>query len=243
LWRTIVSKHLTDEEMALYVDAMRLERTRELPGRIEHHVSGCEHCKKEMLSLLELTDELPYNREEPHPYFDRVVRQRPVLWGRAWRVAAVLAGAIGIGVIWNALAPFQGEAPPAPRVSLHADSATSEPPASAAGPGMHDLASRFEPSPNLEDLVGMPLRSVSPASSLPPSGAVVKNPVRLTWQVAIPGPYAVSVLDNTDRVVFDTTLALSRVSVLERLGPGLYYWKIVAGGRLQLVSKFVVREP
>jgi len=244
-----VSKHLSSGELALYVDAMRLERAPELPGSIQLHVSRCEQCKKEVLELLELTDTLPYNTEEPHPYFDRVITPPSAAWVTAWRLAAVLALAVGLGAIWYVLDPF-GEIRVEPRAeSVIEDSArsadevatsTREPAVSEASTEAGDMAARFVESPNLEDLVGMPLRSGAAASGSPAAGAVLAAPIELTWRTTEAGPFRVSVLDNTDRVVLDTAVASSRVIVQQRLGPGLYYWKVVAGGKLQLVSKFLV---
>ena len=244
-----MSNHLSSEELALYVDAMRLDRAPELPGRIQLHVSRCEQCKEEVLELLELTDTLPYNTEEPHPYFDRVITPPSRAWVTAWRVAAALAVVIGLGAIGYLLDPL-GEKRLEPRaVSFIEDSArsadeaplaTREPAVSPASPDGGDMAARFVESPNLEDLVGMPLRSGPSAMGSPPAGAVLEGPIEFTWRTTAPGPFRVSVLDNTDHVVFDTALAASRMILHQRLGPGLYYWKVVAGGRLQLVSKFLV---
>jgi hypothetical protein len=245
-----VTTHLSDRDKALYADAMRLERTGKLPGTIRTHVSQCEQCKKEILDLLELTDGVPYSAEGTHPYFDRAREPRTAVWVRAWRIAAVLAAAIGIGLIWDVLTPFQEQVPPRSDITLESESTgpvlpetTATDQSTSPGTTAGDLASRFEPSPNLEDLVGMPLRSVSTAGFRPAVGAVLTNPVRLSWEATLRGPYRLSILDNRDRTLVDTTLGVSRLVLPGRLGAGLYYWKLVAGGKLQFVSKFSVREP
>ena len=244
-----MSKHLTAEELALYTDAMRLERTTELPARLERHVSSCEKCKREILILVELGEELRHGTNEPHPYFDRAPLGPRSPWQTVWRVAAVLAVAAGLGVIWYTLDPPGARAPEPLVEYLQVDSAAREesPILQEAAkatplPPSEDLAARFAESPNLEDLVGMPLRSGVLAASTPPPSAVLDGSVELAWQTSVRGPYRVSILDNRDRVVFDSSIAVSRVAIPGELAPGLYYWKVVADGKLQFVSKFFVKE-
>ena len=243
-----MSKHLTAEELALYTDAMHLERTAELPAKLERHVSSCEKCKREILILVELGEELQHRTNDPHPYFDRPPLGPRSPWQTVWRVAAVLAVAAGLGVIWYTLDP-PGERTPEPLVEyLQVDStAGGETPTSqeaaepAPLPRSEDLAARFAESPNLEDLVLMPRRSGTLTASTPPPSAVLDGPVELAWQTEVRGPYRVSILDNQDQVIFDSSTAVSRVVLPGELEPGLYYWKVVADGKLQFVSKFFVK--
>ena len=245
-----MSKHLTSEEVALYVDGIRLKRETELPARMVRHVSTCERCKQSVLELLELTRDLSYTDMKAHPYFDRLPEPGPRAWETVWRVAAVLAVAIGLGALWYLLDP-PGSEGPAPLAEFAAEDSIPHTvtqtealrgPADSTAPG-HGLASRFEESPNLEDLVGIPLRSGSPVVSHPPAGAALDVPFELAWETEEAGPFVVSILDNRDRVVWDTSLSATVLTVRRLPGPGLYYWRVVAGEKLLVVSRFVVGKP
>ena len=64
------SAHLTDEEFALYTDAIILNSLDRLPNEILCHVMECIRCKKELLELLNLVDaQESYTIPDPHPYF------------------------------------------------------------------------------------------------------------------------------------------------------------------------------
>ena len=46
--------HLTDEEFALYADAIILNSSDRLPNKILRHVMECNRCKKKLMELLNL---------------------------------------------------------------------------------------------------------------------------------------------------------------------------------------------
>lgn len=62
--------HLSDEEFALYTDAIVLNCQSQVPKAIQYHVTECLECKKELLELqwlLEIQKSLFFL--EPHPFF------------------------------------------------------------------------------------------------------------------------------------------------------------------------------
>ena len=69
----IRSEHLSEEELALYVEGMKLDVSRRLPERLLAHVEGCLNCKVELMELFELVDALdervPYLTLKGHPFF------------------------------------------------------------------------------------------------------------------------------------------------------------------------------
>jgi hypothetical protein len=61
------SAHLTDEEFALYTDAIVLNSLDRLPTEILNHVMECTRCKKELLELIDLAGaHEPNSRPETH---------------------------------------------------------------------------------------------------------------------------------------------------------------------------------
>ena len=66
------SGHLTEEEFALYVDAIFLDLVDMLDDPIKHHVMECYSCKRELLEIKDLLEEekTVINTKE-HPFFTR----------------------------------------------------------------------------------------------------------------------------------------------------------------------------
>ncbi|HTR82130.1 MAG TPA: hypothetical protein VMM58_10920 [Bacteroidota bacterium] len=65
-------RHLTDEELALYGDAIVLEMQDRLPPTILIHVMECEHCKKELMGLFDVIEgQEPYVDGDRHPVLGR----------------------------------------------------------------------------------------------------------------------------------------------------------------------------
>src|SRR5664279_4340394 len=62
--------HLNEEGVALFVDALKLDRTGELPREVREHVAGCQTCKKEVTGLFSLLGDEDYGNTPEHPYFD-----------------------------------------------------------------------------------------------------------------------------------------------------------------------------
>ena len=48
-------QHLTDQEIALWVDAATEDRVEEIPGRIAMHVETCLHCKEKIIEISQST--------------------------------------------------------------------------------------------------------------------------------------------------------------------------------------------
>ena len=62
--------HLTDEEFALYVDAIILNSLDRLPNEILCHMMECARCKEELMELLNLVEaQKSHTRPETHPFF------------------------------------------------------------------------------------------------------------------------------------------------------------------------------
>jgi hypothetical protein len=62
--------HLTDEEFALYADAIIFSSLDRLPDKILYHVMECISCKKELMGLLNLVEaQKSRTRPETHPFF------------------------------------------------------------------------------------------------------------------------------------------------------------------------------
>src|SRR5512135_559190 len=88
--------HLNEEGVALYVDALRLERTERLPEALRAHVAGCQECRANVTGLYSLLENRPIDSSHPtlgtrpvEPHVSRAI----------YRIAAVVVAAIGIAAL------------------------------------------------------------------------------------------------------------------------------------------------
>lgn len=51
-----MDKHLTEQELAQYVEALVLEKQGQLPENMREHVADCFQCKVEILGVWELVE-------------------------------------------------------------------------------------------------------------------------------------------------------------------------------------------
>jgi len=243
------SYHLSQEAIALYVDALKLSKIDQLPEELLIHVADCERCKTEITELFSLLDEQKYSREEVHPYFDKGVGEKTRRSWQAYRIAAILALGIGFGAIFYYLAVVKVEqstmipaqASKRDEVSKEGTSVAEKKPERAEQPAKELFAGNFIESPNLEDLVNNELRSSEIQVLSPLNGAVVGKRLQFEWRGDSKGPFVLQLLTNTDKVLVSRTVSEPRLVLGIQLTPGLYYWKLESAGELSYVGKFFVK--
>jgi hypothetical protein len=230
--------HLSGEGIALVVDALRLDRLKELPVDIQTHVEECLQCKQSIVSLYDLVrDEKPLDVLQ-HPYFG----PRAAAGGTIYRIAAALAIVLAGSAIVLYLSgqrPVEETAPPTGLPGARTAPAESS---TAVVPREKQFAGRFLPSNDLEGLVGGTLRSSSVEVTSPRVGEEVAGEVRFSWHGGSGPEYTLEVLTNQEARLHSVTVRESRFVFEKKLEPGLYYWKLVDGGELVYVGKFFVRR-
>jgi hypothetical protein len=231
-------QHLDDQAIGLYVDALKLDRLDKLPAYIVEHVADCEACKQQVMQLYRVLKDLDYSRLGPHPYLGRArtPRQRVMLY----RIAAVLAVAIGLAVTLYYVGSRQGEHPV--RSQLRQDqrsdtSGTSVPPAPKVT--QSEYAANFIPSIDMEDLVGMKTRSGGLTVLSPKIGEAISFPLTFRWE-GMNGPFELRILTNTQSERLRLKVDSSQVRLKEKLVPGLYYWILRKEGETLYIGKFSV---
>src|SRR5450759_692149 len=91
--------HLSDEAIALYVDALRFNKVYHLPSVILSHVADCRECKMEIVEIFSLLQGPEIGGTEPHPFLDEKSAEGEKEFSIAFRVAAVLVIGISIGLV------------------------------------------------------------------------------------------------------------------------------------------------
>ena len=83
--------HLSDEQISLYVDALRLNKVDQLPADLLAHIDDCKACHRTAIELYSLLDEKGYDGVGAHPTLDKekalVINMNRILL----RVAAAVA--------------------------------------------------------------------------------------------------------------------------------------------------------
>jgi hypothetical protein len=238
--------HLTDEGIALYVDALKLGRTAALPAPIREHVQECLACKQEVTGLFALDAEIDHAMDGTPPVHGQPaprVRDRRMIY----RMAAGFAIFIGLGALTWSLLPHRPDGihvQPSVATTERADTTTGP---EARGIPPHTthpsalLAARLEPSPDLEELVNDGTRSGETVVHGPANGAVVHDGIRFSWTTHTRPPFTLTVLDNRRHTVHTAQSTTASLTLAQQLKPGLYYWKLSAEGDLLHVGKFIVR--
>lgn len=238
--------HLTEEGVALYVDAIKLKRTAELPEEMLQHVEHCLDCQMQIVELNETLKGVVYDSSEKHPYFD-AVREPKVQYGViAYRIAAVLAGAalLGIGYYYitsnNSVAttPVLVEKETPIQMEQKQEQKTTQ--ETTVKKTNRDFAANFVESPNMEDLVQTQFRSISVEVITPKAGDIVKQPVVFRWK-GMNEPLMLKILSNKERVIASAQSLTDSYTAAKTLPPGLYYWKLETKDELVYAGKFLVK--
>jgi hypothetical protein len=216
--------HLDEEGVALYVDALKLDRTDRLPDPIRAHVAGCQECRANVTGLYSLLAEEPV--ESSHPTLKRPAQPwfvRPV----AYRIAAMVVAAIGIVALVQYLGNRERPAQEMPQVStVHQTPDTTRAPGVTRTPrtGSAEIAANFKPYDELEGLIGSEIRGAS-FEVMSPGGSSGGRAITFDWKTSGDGPWRLVLVNNRGSVVKEAEVRSTPFVVEGPFRPGLYYWK------------------
>ena len=74
----------------------------------------------------------------------------------------------------------------------------------------------------------------------PEIGDTTKKQITFKWSPLEANEYDVSIVNNKNDEIWGKTLEDTRLTLYQKLDPGVYYWKITVKGKLQAVGKFYV---
>jgi hypothetical protein len=99
----------------------------------------------------------------------------------------------------------------------------------------------FAANQMLENFVNRNIRSESGTKIISPAiGDTIKLPAKFDWESA-GNKFEFSVMNNKNQSVFSKELSDTKYLFNKEIKPGLYYWKILAGGKLEAVGKFYIK--
>jgi hypothetical protein len=236
--------HLSEESLALYVDALKLNKVYLLPGVILGHVSDCEKCKSEIVEILSFVDHGSYSEVEPHPFLGKMAKPTSAKFSLFYRIAAVFFIGISISILFYLFRSTKdnGSALTDSAISVaHQESKKGTLKRDELANQQNIFADNFFESPNLENLVNSVSRSESPIVVSPKNNAVESQNIIFEWKLQEAGWVSVTLLSNKEDVLRNIRLKHSKFFFSEKLNPGLYYWKLEREGELLYVGKFFVK--
>lgn len=242
------TNHLSENGIALYVDAIKLEQLNRLPAAIIFHVEECEECKMQIMGVTELLADEQYDTTMSHPFFGPKEYPSSTFSG-IYRIAAIFVIAAFIGTIYyslsnrmsdtiqnkQSLATEQQKQHPVPN-----DSLTVKRKQSAAKPTDDLIAANLEPSANLDDLVQTQFRSTTIEIISPEVGEIIQSPITFRWK-HYDKRLTIKILSNKELTLISSTLSGDSFTTSKKFAPGLYYWKLVTDDELLFVGKFLVK--
>lgn len=90
--------HLNDETIALYVDALKLDKTDEMPEEVLQHIDDCNICHSQAIELYAGLKTVDYSGIGKHPTFEKAENiSKPS--GKWWPVG-LLALIAGLILVW-----------------------------------------------------------------------------------------------------------------------------------------------
>lgn len=222
-------QHLNDLGISFFVDALKLDRVKEIPDDIRSHVESCHRCKSEIWGLYELLKDQDYSGQGTHPFFgegvadwagaDKELRElKTGEWKFIFRIAAIVLISSTLG-LYLFIGKFGSNG--------------SKP----------EIAENFTPSPNLEDLVGESYRAYSTEVLSPENGRNYNGAIDFRWESDYEGPLVLKILNNKEKVVGEFVVLENQLHFKENLPPGLYYWKLETEDELLYIGKFYVGKP
>ena len=231
--------HLSEEGIALYVDALKLNRANELPSDVSVHVENCDVCKEQVIGVFELLKDEVYPVDLKHPFFDRSIREPFPLYS-SYRIAAVVAGAalLGGGYFY-----FMNQSPTHTSIKadsqLHAISPIDSQQSQIKNSEIL-IADNFSESANMKDLMKIEFRSSAIQVLSPSNGETVKQPVIFKWNNNNE-PVRIKILTNKEVISTTATVTGSTFTLFKKLTAGLYYWKLETENELLFIGKFIVK--
>ncbi len=238
--------HLSDEALALYVDALILNKVYLLPGALLGHVDDCQKCKSEIVEALSLVEEQAYGAKGPHPYLGKKVESTPARFSLFYRMAAVFLIGISLAFFFYFFRPMKDDHTAVIDSIRSMQIAHPEIRKSPIKEGdevnqQKNLADNFSASPNLENLVNSVSRSESPLIISPKNNADVGREILFEWKVQEVGSVRFTIFSNREEVLKAITLNKTKLVFSGKLDPGLYYWKLERKDELLYIGKFFVR--
>jgi hypothetical protein len=265
--------HLNEEGIALYAEALHLDRLAELPEFLLHHVEDCISCKSQSFEIYQvlrsMEEEFP---SQDHPFFreQNTENQReqagtksrnngPSSFLDHYRIAAGISIIIALGLSLYFL--FKPSKPP-----LIADFSTHQPDRKGLSNQLSTrtvekdslkinnlkpkktelvLKESYEANQGLEKKQKSIINTGS-FNILSPVKSVTINAgkdIQFSWDSKIRTQLGLRIFDNRNHPVYSGLVSGHAFLLKNNLKPGLYYWFIYDGQEILAGNTLVITQP
>lgn len=251
--------HLQDEALALFADALLLNKVESLPLAIRNHVEDCQQCKIEIMALYEimLKDSVIQNNIS-HPYLDNFEEIAKISFKRYsfLKIAAAFLLLIGLGSIIyygliNQMEPNELVIQNIDTVKTHkenilvkekTDSISKKPLNKTSSHTL--IAQNMQESVMFESLIASNYRGNDIEVMAPANKQRFKTlqPIKFKFNGDLTIPVNLLIYNNKGiKKYTKENITENNFSLTIKLLPGLYYWKIEKENSLIYVGKFIVK--
>jgi hypothetical protein len=240
------TEHISEQDVCLYVDALKLRKTDLLPEDIVAHVADCAACKQEVMQLYDTLQDVEYTDAESHPYFGLTGKPERRSLPLFYRIAAAIVLMLGAGFMaYYAFVkqPATQEAPTTQSAVVDTVNQNLKHDSQTTATVRKDFAANYTPSPNLENLVDDNFRASSITVEFPRNGQSVAGKITFRWMSQSEASYKLRIVTNKEKEIYQATTNRGTVLYDKPLEPGLYYWMLLGDGELVHVGKFKVPLP
>ncbi len=265
--RNALKKHLNDQDVALYVDALLKDDISGLSDMVLTQVENCPSCKDEILDVfLTLKNTGSTKRLTPlktiiPPEDKKIIRQPP--YRLISRIAAsffmlALLLTFYFSVVHphffqkteKSLALSTSSSKPATQEEQNEPEFQSEIKSISQKGSKNDSALKkiqntqkpnFKINPNLEFMVNSQFRNETIKVNSPVNKATFRGKILFAWESFSPSSIQLKILNNKNDIIYQYTLNQSEFVLKEKLSPGVYYWKLESHTDLLYVGKFFIK--
>lgn len=238
-------EHLTEEELALYVDGFLLHRFDSIPKDLREHVEACQECKQAIAETASIVPADTIERGRQHPFFSDVLENESSATSFPYyRIAAGILFLVGTGIALYLLhsggttnQTRESAAVTAPTTNTTVAQPVTE---SRFDSTLADAGS-FAPFPLYEQLCSQAFRSISNGRYSPANGDTLHGHGTFSWTGGSPSQqFDFSLYGNKGQKIERATVAGDHYVLTQELLPGRYYWKLAQDGELLFAGKFFV---
>lgn len=258
-------KHLSEEQIARYAEALASGKQEKLPESILHHVKECDQCADEVVHVHEMLVSGELNTSKPA---GKKYTLTPVKW---ISVAAGITLLVGLGGYLY----FKSESVMHPETADNQRSVDQsqhivevieiediakykdtfkgfdESLKESADKASEDevLLARFEPDKQLESLASRFEQEQMRSNDFRLQSdhhlkIQSKTSIEINWETAAEEELTFSLRDNRDSLILEKSAGIDGVRLTKELQPGLYYWKLMnADFDLLYCGKIEIAKP
>ncbi len=259
------SRHLSAEDVALYVDALRLDKVNHLPKAILNHVEDCTICKSEIINTYEIIKDEPIQtNDKEQPVYQN--RSRYITLVRFTKIAAAIIILISLiffihkNYIKRIKQPLIAEKQAIPvdsgkqnninypannmQTALNTKDFIKNPKQKNTSQAL--LAENtYKPSPLFESLIESHNRGKEKLEYIFPSDSKqfrITDSLHFKWKTLENLSLKITIYNNRNKIVMAKGYSSSDFFTYPpRLSAGLYYWKLESRKNLYHIGKFIIK--